>query len=235
MIYVACLVLTIYGAFVSRFHGGGFKGGVPKGIKNTLWSLPFTGFVSYCFVTGGFEWYWTAIAGVLCFVLCYLGKTTGHGQWFLSRAVRAISPEKLDFIVRLFWGQDPRTFGKYEKYFDRPTSVQPKAQLQTDMNRYGMIKLYWRNVTGMSVVGLAAVFGAVVAGAFVSPILSLVLAIGGIMKGASYMIGYAILGERGGDLSGDFDEATEIGELLTGFFAYAGLAVALYLKVSGHV
>lgn len=78
---------------------------------------------------------------------------------------------------------------------------------------------YWYDVLGLSVVGLAAISGGVVALSIQNPLSGLILAIGGISKAPVYMIGHAVSEKR----------ATVIGEVLTGAFAGAALGLALYI------
>lgn len=91
--------------------------------------------------------------------------------------------------------------------------------------------VYWYDVLGMALVGFAAVSGAVIAFAFINPLSASIIALGGLFKAVAYMIGWWIFPEYRGIGPEDFDTSTEIGEALTGFFAYAGLAAALWLTL----
>lgn len=71
---------------------------------------------------------------------------------------------------------------------------------------------------GLSVVGLAAVSGGVLAFAAVSPIAALILAIGGVLKSGAYMVAKEFVFAH--------EEFTPYGEALSGAFAYVTLAIA---------
>lgn len=93
---------------------------------------------------------------------------------------------------------------------------------------HGKIPEYWYDVLLLSVTGLAVpiLAGAIVA--FINPLAGLFLALSGLTKGPAYMIGYAIYPTGAGKGIPYLNEATAIGEFLTGFFGYGGLAIAAY-------
>lgn len=201
MTFAFLFLFSSLGGFISRLHGGGFMN-VNRWLRNALWSLPFAVLIGLS--NGGF------MLCVLTFVLCFLGKTTGHGQYFLSRTVKKIEPEKIDFLIKPFFGSDPRT---------------KEGDVSLNMAGYGMDKLYRRNVTGLCVGGLFSVLGAVCAMLFISPLCALILATGGALKGAAYMIGYKFASGDDFPLGDDFNEDTEIGEFLTGVFAFFAIGI----------
>lgn len=88
--------------------------------------------------------------------------------------------------------------------------------------------LYWRCFFGLAVVGLFSTLGPAIALGVVNPWSALPVVVGGIFKAVGYMIGWAIkpIAKKG---DGNFDEATEIGEFLTGIFAYAGFGIGLFM------
>lgn len=90
---IISLLLPIYGAFMSRFHGGGFKGGVNKQFKNALWSLPL-GIIAW--LCGGDLW-----ICALAVALCWLGVTTGHGRGLGSDEPmrKDMEPEKVEYAI----------------------------------------------------------------------------------------------------------------------------------------
>jgi len=231
--YIKAIMLLfafLYGGFVSRWHGGGFFS-FSKAIKNIAWSLPLALVSLWGFHSLGYDWYWSAAAFVVSMALCFLGKTTGHGQWFLYGMIIAITPEKLDFIVRMIFGKDPRTFNKYSEWRDDKWKNAPEeiaGEIAQDIAEYGENRLYWRNFTGLALVGFTAVSGLFVSLLFVNVYAALTVLMGGLMKAPSYAVGEILL-SYDGDNDGDFDEPTEIGEALTGVFAYlaAGIAVII--------
>ncbi len=192
------------GLFLSRWHGGGFIGGSPKVLKNILWALPFAG-VAYFAHTGSAAWIWAGVA----LALCLFGKATGHGGGMdLAHSPKepggnpARSPEKLERLILWLYDDLPR---------------------------------YWYDALILVLVGLAAVSGAALAVGVVNSAAGLVIALGGCLKAAAYMVGWAIndyAPQLLDDLPDDFDEATEIGEALTGFFAYLALGIGALMVLA---
>lgn len=90
------ILLPVIGAIISRWHGGGFFR-FSKVCISLIWALPFVYLV----------WqynYWLVIPA---FVLCALGKSTGHGNWFdLANAPQG-DRERLEFIIRPLYGKIP--------------------------------------------------------------------------------------------------------------------------------
>lgn len=168
------------GGFVSRWHGGGFIPGSPKGLKNAIWALPFA------VATGLLASWWLA---PIAFVLCLAGKATGHGGGMdLGTWTKPRKDEALEFIVKPLQGKIPE---------------------------------YWYDVIQMCLYGLAAVSGAVFCIAWFNPLAAGIIALGGLMKGPAYMIGWAV------DKPTDKIEPTAIGEFLTGVFAFGACAVTV--------
>jgi len=81
---VTIFVFSLVGAFISRFHGGGFFDS-PRWLRNTLWALPFA-------VLAG---PWAPVA----FTMCFLGKTTGHGRGISLGEPLKGEPEKLEVFT----------------------------------------------------------------------------------------------------------------------------------------
>lgn len=184
------IVRALYGAFISRWHGGGWNVKASKTLKNIIWAIPF-GIVSFMALALGTilpAWIvWTGT--VLATALCAVGKATGHGRvWnpFLPLNV-LIDAEQLEILT--FW-------------------------------LYGRISDFWYKTIAMGVIGFAAVSGAALAVGYVYPLWGLVIGLGGFIgKPLAYIIGRKYRPEW---LAKRF-EPTEVGELLTGFFAYLPL------------
>ncbi len=173
-IVLIVLKVVLLGAVYGRVDGGGIAK-VGEWIERSL--IMFF-FVLACAPFAGL-YALLAYGGVA-------GIATGHGQYFLARMVKAIEPERLDFIVRLFFGSDPRT--------DKALKLKPKATIKGAMDRYGMKKLYWRCVFGMfvtgSLVGIPAFIIAVCFGQWFGGLFLLT----GVVKSIAYMIGYRFWG-----------------------------------------
>lgn len=99
---VILVILPLLGGLISRFHGGGFKGGVNKTLKNFLWALPACGIIAYFNP-------WLASLG-----LTNMLKSTGHGRGLgLDEPLRDdMEPEKVERI--LLWLQPSLTDRAYK-------------------------------------------------------------------------------------------------------------------------
>lgn len=171
---------------MSRWHGGGFKGGVNKTLKNFLWAFPH---VVAIFLINP----WLSL-------FCFLNmlKATGHGRGLGSdEPLRDdMKPEKVERI--LLWLQ---------------SSLQDRA---------------YKHLI-MALTGLLAVLGSVIAFMFINPLGALVVACGGLLKGVAYEIGTLILPKQSQSGIKHFNYKTEIGEFITGIFAYGGLVIAFWI------
>ena len=172
----------VLGAILGRMDGGGG----PKTPELVERLLIMAYFVVACVPYAG----WAspiALAGAA-------GIATGHGMYFLALVVKAIEPERFDFIVRLFFGEDPRAAYKFCHLVDKkPFELRPDqlADIQAAMNSYGMKRLYWRCVFGMfvtgTIVGLPAALVCLYYGAWLP---ALALSLTGVVKAAAYPIAY---------------------------------------------
>lgn len=113
-----------------------------------------------------------------------LGIVTGHGQYFLDLQIKAIKAEKIDFIVSLFWGKDPRT------QYGHLSGAAQTASVNKAVNEYGMRKLYWRCVTGWSVKGLLTALPAAGTLSFFAPNVGMIYLLYALFLPASYMVSY---------------------------------------------
>lgn len=191
------LAIPLLGALISRAHGAGW---LPKVILSLLWALPFAALPAAHFWLN-----WWSLLAVLCLGFCALGKSMAHGQWMsLGTVWKYIKPERMDFIIKWFFGNDPR-------------SLVAKTVNITREIKYN--KLYWRCVSGMALKGVLSVSGAVVTFGFINPWFSVIMLVSGASCGLAYMIGWAVYPKH----------ATVIGEVLKGVFAYGGLAICLTL------
>lgn len=201
------ILFAIIGGILSRWHGSASWG--CKSLKNIIWATP----IALCMV---FEllpytnYFVTAIATATAFISCLAGKATGHGQYMsFANSVKYMKEKRVDFILKWFFGKDPRT----DETLKGKVFLVIKA-----IALYGKRKLWWRCFSGLSIVGFAAVSGAVLVMSFINPQAALIIASGGCLKAVAYALGWAVF--KG-------DKATITGEFLTGFFAYGGLALAI--------
>lgn len=145
-------------------------------------------FVAACSLFAG---WWSLVA-----LIGMVGIATGHGQYFINRKVDATEPERVDFIVRLFLGDDPRTDKRYTEY--RGDNVLPKEQhkkLKAEMEDYGMGKLYKRCALGMCLTGfLVGLPAAILAGVFGEYNAMVLFLLTGPLKALAYIVAYEIWG-----------------------------------------
>lgn len=198
------LLITLYMGFFSRVTGGGFVD-LPLSLENWLYALPY-GVLSYLAVSLSFslDLTYEILSGLVGFAGAYMGKRTGHGQYMdLATWKRTIEPEKLDFIVKLFFGED------------RNVAQTGKGD-------------YWRDVFGCVVVGIAVPFiPTIILMASGMYFLGFLLILGGAAKGLAYMFGWWVYPEYPrGDPQG-LSSPTHLGEFFTGIFAGIPLGYAL--------
>ena len=162
--------VILLGAVYGRLDGGGIA-------KVSEWierSLVMFFFVLACAPFAGL-WALLAYAGVV-------GIATGHGQYFLSIAVKFIKAQGVDPFIKLFFGADPRTSIKFKK-------MSGAARIST-ITKYGKRKLYWRNVFGMfltgTLVGLPAFIISMCFGQWWGSLFLLT----GVVKALAYMTGF---------------------------------------------
>lgn len=186
----------VVGAFISRFHGGGFVK-APRVVRNLAWSAPFGLAVFFAFLTVT-ELKLAAVLGAVALGLCYLGKTTGHGGGMdlgthPSEPGAGREPEKLEYLILPLFDKIPR---------------------------------YWYDALLLALTGLAAVSGGFFL-VYFDWVVALLFFVGGASKAIGYMIGWAIFPEEDKDGPKEWREATQVGEYLTGFFAFCALSAAL--------
>lgn len=113
---------------------------------------------------------------------------------------------------------------------DLGTSTKPRAIEKAEyliVWLRGKIPEYWYDVLFMSISGLLAVAGCALAIGCTNSFAGFLIAMGGAAKGAAYMFGWSIYPKgTGKGIHEELDEATEIGEFLTGTFAGLGLLAA---------
>lgn len=130
------------------------------------------------------------------------GKRTGHGRGISlkEKMKESAEPEKLEYLI--LWLEDK-------------------------------MSTYWYKVLVLAITGLAVSLAAgVVVAVTMDLFWGVFLALSGLSKAPAYMIGWEIYpeGSDADPTDSELDEATEIGELLTGVFGFAACAI-VYLNV----
>lgn len=124
------------------------------------------------------------------------GIATGHGQYFLSRAIKAIKPEFFDILIQTLFGPDPRCDTSFKPI--RGIELDPQglaySAVACAMRRYGIKRLYWRNVFGMFITGLIVGFPAFIIGMVFSSPYSCLFLFTSVAKALAYMISYKLNG-----------------------------------------
>lgn len=185
---------AVIGAFLSRWHGGGFIGGSPKLLKAFLWALPMAAATGAAYHYDGHSWTVTAIVSFLVLAACMVFKNTGHGGGMdMAHSEKepgaGRTPEKLEYLILWLHGRMPR---------------------------------YWYDALLLSVIGTFSTLAPAIALGCINPWAGIVALAGGTLgKPLGYMIGWKT----------DEDHATEIGEALTGAFAYTGVSLAAIMVI----
>lgn len=182
-------LIGLLGAGLARLHGADNK--IAKLIEATLWAIPFA-YVASLIASN------LVTVAVLASTIALMN--TGHGQWFsLGTVWKRVKPERLDFIVAAFFGDDPR-INASEHHTDRPLIYD---------------KLYFRCVFGMAVKGVARILPLTIVLAVYHPILAPLMMFGGALTALAYVLGFELFKHY----------PTKYGEYLSGFFAYTTLAI----------
>lgn len=200
----ATIITAAAGAFMSRWHGGGFISGSPKILKAFLWSFPFA--AASVLAHWGIVWWALALVGVTVLAACMVFKNTGHGGGMdLAHSVKepdaGREPEKLEYLILWLHGKMPQ---------------------------------YWYDALMLAIIGLFSTLAPAIALGWVNLPAGIVMALGGLLgKPLGYMIGWA-LADAGliKDLPYDFNHGTAVGEFLTGLFAYSALAAATWMVMA---
>ena len=183
-------LIALLGAVIGRLHGQ--HNNIPKLAEALLWAIPF-GYVAFL--------YSNIYVSIPVVIITAMAMNTGHGQWFsLGRVWKRIKPERLDFIVTAFFGDDPR-INVAEHQTDRPLIYD---------------KLYFRCVFGMALKGLVRVLPCALVVTYSAPMLGLLLIFGGLLTAFAYALGHELFKP---------DQASVFGEYGSGFFAFITLAI----------
>lgn len=160
-----CLLCGLF----ARMDGGG-KPDTPELVERLLCMSPFL--VAAYFIN---PWL------VPVALLGIFGIATGHGQYFMQMMIKAIKPERFDFIVKIFYGNDPRTLPDFGDLTEFAQGCR--------VNNYGRRRLLRRCVFGMfvtgSIVGLPLAIGCLALGHYIEAAL---FACTGLVKAYVYYI-----------------------------------------------
>lgn len=202
--------LSMIGARVSRMCGGGAPK-LPYGLDQHIFALPWGAvglILGIWFVDLSF---YMIPSYVTTFVIAYgsafLGKRIGHGQYFdLATSLKHITAEKIDFLLRPFFGKDAATTGNPEN------------------------SSYIRDLVGLSLTGTVVSLGisilAFIAGHY---LFFTILLLTSTAKGVVYAVcrKYPNLFQSGLETIGaefTHDKETEIAEFVNGYVSTAGIA-----------
>lgn len=201
------------GAFGYRMRGG--PPSWPRPIEQCIYCSV------YLLILLGLDVTWwkamIAYAAAVGFVL------TGHGLYFLAMSVKAAAPERFDFILKPFFGIDPRASDEFKYLRGRAPetySSEERQNISQAMLSYGMRRLYWRCVSGLALTGFLVTLIPGFVLAFDHPIAGIFLALSGAVKGPAYAI------------ADRFGWGTEGGEYSTGGASWTIAAVIFMVTIA---
>lgn len=210
MMYLSIVSFALLGGWLSRMCGGG-PPKLPWGLDQWIYALPYM-VVSIPAVT--------AIATIFS-----NGKISiKHEKHWFALAALPYAGAFLGKRTGHGGGIDAGTSTKERDDEALEFLIKPLHE---------KISEYWYDIILLSVTGVATTF---ITGIFVmcaSVPAGLLIIVSGLLKGPAYMIGWAIYPEGTGRGIPHLNEATAIGEFLTGFFGYAALGVALIIILAG--
>lgn len=204
MIWVALILFALLGGWLSRMCGGA-PPKLPFGLDQWIYALP------YLFITfpaliimlmtinprRGYKQYLPIMLALAGYSGAVLGKRTGHGG-----------------------GMDA---GHSD---DEPYNSREPEKLEfLILWLHGKIPQYWYDILLLTITGLAVTLLSGIIVAFINPFWGVFLALSGATKGVAYMIGWHHYPTGEGNGFKWLNEATAIGEFLTGYFAYAALGM----------
>lgn len=210
------ILAAIHTVFIGAIYGRLDGGGITKTHEWVERSLIMFFFVLACAPFAGL-WAIVAYIGVL-------GIATGHGQYFVSLTLKAIEPEKVDFLVSLIFGRDPRTNEQWKGFRGGNIFGQHKEKLEQQMKDYGLNRLYWRCAFGMFctgfLVGLPSVILSIIYGQYWAAAL---FAQTGTVKAIAYV------------LSDKIGKGTEGAEYINGGLRNTICCAVIFVLLSGSM
>ncbi len=213
MVALLLIAFAVAGGWLSRMCGGA-PPKLPWGLDQWLYAIPYffictpaaVSFMVAIFADKNFdkkprEKLYEFLFLLLPYSAAFMGKRTGHGGG-------------IDL------GHNNKEPGAGREPERLEFIVEPL---------HGKISQYWYDALLLAVTGLAVTLVAGVIVCFVNVGAGLIIIASGPMKALAYMIGWAIYPTGDGRGIPHLDEATAIGEFLTGVFNYAALAIGFHL------
>lgn len=140
---------------------------------------------------------------ILAYAFAVIGKSTGHGGG-------------MDL------GHSPKEPGQ---------GREPEKLEYAILWLHGKIPQYWYDALLLGLTGLLVTVPTGMVIASVNPMAGILIALSGLTKPLSYIIGWKIYPSGSGDGPKELDEATAIGEFLTGFFGWSAVILTTILIV----
>lgn len=188
--------------------GGGWPK-LPYGLDQHIYALPYAILGGIMTWTVGMNPFGILAGSALSYATAFLAKRTGHGQYFLPFSAQRVEAERLDFLVKLAFGRDPRVV---------PSNF-PLDVLRRNITSYGERKLFLRNIFGMFVTGFGVGLGAMAIALYTGYyVVAGLLALSTAAKALSYYIGYLV--------TKDPNRRTFFGEIITGVLGGIGLVLS---------
>lgn len=163
VLLLSALVFLVAFSHLSRMCGGG-KPKLPWGLDQWIYALPY-GLIP---LFSSAPWFLAILGAFVAFATAFLGKRTGHGQYFdLASSTKVIKPEFFDFAMDPIFGDDPNEI------------------------RIGPGN-YWRDLTGLALTGAVVPLGLSIfllcTGHWVA---ALLVFLSGAAKAHAYVVGYS--------------------------------------------
>ncbi len=210
------ILFSLCGGWISRMCGGG-PPKLPWGIDQWLYAAPFA---LMGFPAAGIISAWCG------FKLCWTKNIESEGFGFeLLLLVLCFASV---FLGKRTGHGNGISLGRSPKGDDEPFELFIKGL-------HGKIPEYWYDVLLLSFTGFMTVLIPAVVVAPFNLFAAALLILSGLLKGPAYMIGWAIYPEGSGRGIPHLSEATAVGEFLTGFFGWGGLALTAILIFGGAV
>ena len=219
MIWLAVLAFACAGGWFSRMAGGG-PPKLPWGLDQWLYALPYL-IISL-----------PALAVIACFLnkAAQVGKATTRGD--ISRRSGFTRLRLLILTSLPYFGAFIGKRTGHGGGIDAGTNEkEPGSGREPEKLEYLILPLhskmprYWYDILLLSITGLAVTLIAGIMLLFISIPYGLLVLLSGVMKGPAYMIGWRIYPKGHGRGIPHLNEATAIGEFLTGWFGWGALGI----------
>lgn len=182
MIYTQIFLLlcaSAAGALFYRMRGG--KPDLPRPVEQVL----FCSVLLWAMLVFGVQWEWVVISFIGAVAWC----CSGHGQYFLGLQADRPGVESYDFLLRPFFGKDPRLNVQPYPPLSDFSMLSDDKWYNLQINTYGRARLYRRCLAGLALGGVLVTLFPGLAIALEGHICAgLAIALSGLLKAPVYLI-----------------------------------------------